>query len=447
MKTLILLGSVFLAATIPTVWVDSSPTESVWLAGSYADGTGTYHYGHRIRNAPVDYDGLLLIADAADQTVLAEKTFDRGGWEPILFLGAYEDGTLFLLLRIRETDPKALEETDRLCWLRIDRMGTVLAETELDPAFSHFHNIGWQLILRTDSAIDPPLAIGPDGAEKPFSIPEEAEGMYVLQHQGQAFVDGESVEKVTIPEPGFHAVRIVHAGQVFDFSIRGTPVIDGIEPGGEYTEPVRIVSPGVLFVDGRPFSSGDTVSEPGNHVLEVHGRGDDVTAWPFVLHPTVDNIEPDSSVRGPIRVFSNAPSMALDGIPIPQGTWIARSGFYRLTLSGVNGYEREIRFGILPSVQGLTDGAEYTEQAVFFVNGTATLDGKELHGEEQTITVLGNHVLMLWLGTERTAVYTFTVTSNPPEEGSEAENIPWSWIETGLGIMVLVGLFLVLKKK
>jgi hypothetical protein len=54
---------------------------------------------------------------------------------------------------------------------------------------------------------------------------------------------------------------------------------------------------------------------------------------------------------------------------------------------------------------------------------------------------------MWWLGTERTAVYTFTVTSNPPEEGSEAENIPWSWIETGLGIMVLVGLFLVLKKK
>ncbi|HRY78463.1 MAG TPA: hypothetical protein P5154_06855 [Candidatus Izemoplasmatales bacterium] len=443
----IILWTIWWVMAVPILGTDSANSAQPWFAGSFADEGGTYRYGHLVRSGPVDYDGLLVISDATDTTVLTEKTLDRGGWETILFVGAYADGTLFLILQIRGNDPKALEETLALRLIRIDRAGTVISETALNPSFCHFHNIDWQLILRTDSSTASPVAIGAEGTEGAFSVPEEAEGLYHLQYQGEAFVDGNLVERVMITEPGNHDVRIIHGGKTFEWTIRVLPVIEGIETHGEYTEPVRIVSLGTLFVDGRPFVSGDVVSEPGNHLLEVHGRGDDVTSWPFVLHPTVENIDPDTPVAGPVRVFSNAVSMTLNGIPITQGTLVAHSGFHRLILEGVNGYEREIVFGILPSVQGLTEGGVYTDRVLFYVNGIATLDGKVLRGEEQTVEALGDHVLMLWLGTERTAVYSFTVVPTPEEPEAETEPMSWSWVKTGLGILVLVGLFLVLKKK
>ncbi len=425
----------------PEGWVYS-------IKGTYETAEAEYRYGDAFPVGTEEADGLLIIVDKQSGEVTEILYPDTGYQEIFLFLGDFGDGTLVLVRDRIYIDPMSVPRIWDVTLLRITPAGEILQEKTLPEIMNDFHSLGGCLIARKTRNSTAAKAYGSDLEETEMPrMPEETTGLFTLLYVGEATVDGVSVSEIRLSGPGRHEVVVTHGNFVYSFSILIHPELIGVEEGGVYVDSPVIRCEGDLFLDGEPFASGSSVELPGIHRLTISGSGDYLLEIDFTLLPVVDNVTDGGRYGEPRQVFSNVPSIFLDGMPVESGFWVERPGWHSLLLEGTNGYEREIRFAILPRVIGLEDGGIYSGSAVFSVFGVATVDGKEIFGESQVVDVPGEHELILWLDAERVETLHFTVETLPLETVEQESVFDPSWVETGLGILVLAGLYLILKKK
>jgi len=418
------------------------------IKGTYETAAAEYRYGDAFPIGTEDADALLIIVDKTSGEVSVILYPDTGYQEIFLFLGDFGDGTLVLVRDRIEVDSSSFPRIVDVTLLRITPEGEIVQEKILPEIMNDFHSLGGCLIARKTRNSTAAKAYGSDLEEREMPrMPEETTGTFSLFYVGEATVDGVSVPEIRISRPGRHEVVITHGTFVFAFSIVIHPEMNGLEDGGIYEEPFVITCEGGLILDGEPFVSGDSVEIPGNHTLSILGDGDYLREIGFTLLPVVENVTDGGRYADPLRIFSNATAMSLDGTPVQTGFWEGSPGWHSLLLFGTDGYAEEIRFAILPRVRGIVDGGVYPGSAAFSVSGVATLDGKEMFGESQVIGTPGEHELILWLDAERVETLRFTVEAEFSDSGEEETVFDLSWVETGLGILALAGLYLILKKK
>lgn len=418
------------------------------IKGVYETADTEYRYGDAYPVGTEDADGLLIILDKESGEATVIQYPDTGYQEIFLFLGDFGDGTLVLVRDRIFLDEARIPRLRDVTLLRISLQGEILQEKTLPENMNDFHNVGGFLIVRKTRNSSEAQAYGPDLDETGMPVmPEEAQSGFSLEYIGEATVDGASVPGVFLTWPGVHDVVVTHGTFVYAFSILITPGISEPVDGGVYDDPFAIWCDGDLFLDGIPFLAGNFAEVPGNHVLAISGTGGCLWEIRFSLRPYLETISDGCRSEIPLRIFSNAESLLLDGNSVDNGELVGAPGWHELTLRGCNEYEETIRFAILPRVFGIEDGGVYPESALFTVLGIASLDGKEISEGIQEISTPGEHELILWLDSERIETLRFSIgepSSDTPEGNQSGDS---SWVETGLAILALAGLFLILKKK
>ncbi len=234
------------------------------------------------------------------------------------------------------------------------------------------------------------------------------------------------------------------AGMEFRLPAVVHPIISGIPDGGETSEAFEIHAPGAIFVNGMPYMPGTLVNEPGNHRFVIEGANGYQTTFDVVLHPVVLGLPESGSTTKTIRIYANA-TMLLNGSAYSSGTPITQANRYVLTLVGVNGYNVTRSFVLAPSARGVSANTTYDSPLEITINGQGLLNGVPVQG---TIVVHqnGEYELALMIDDLVVSRLLFTLEIPPPPIADEhVDDV--SILQIGLGLLALVGLFLVLKKR
>lgn len=393
-----------------------------------------------------EYKGLLVIVDSENKTVENTVLFETGYLETILFMGAFEDDTFFLVMeRYYTVPPSAMLKTYDVLILKVDGEGTVLDEFSIPRHMRAFHQFGCFLFVEEQSLDLPELIFDSDLDLCNLPITEEVyTGIFDFPFQGEATVNGEAVEKIRINIPGEYQVEITDGTDTLDFAITLLPLISGVEEGGEYTSAVTIESSCPFLLNGEEMEGPAVVSTPGYYRLLPIGTEETMD---FTIHPVVETLYSGYVGMDPVRIFSNGTALYLNQELIEPGTLVSEPGLYQLEIQGVNEYVLNVSFEIVPSVKGIVADEIYADQVSFTFSGVATLNGMRVNGNTVTLTEPNDYELILWQGSVRYQTIAFRVVSSTTASVEEETNWVPILLDTILGIFVLVGLFLVLKKK
>ncbi|MDD3126696.1 MAG: hypothetical protein WC479_03925 [Candidatus Izemoplasmatales bacterium] len=359
-----------------------------YFNGSLETENIEYRYGCRLeKGVENDYDGLLIIIDKTTDTVIDTVLYETGYLETILFIGAFNDGTYGVIIeRIYVERPSLTYCVYDTLVMKINQEGQVIAQILIDHQLKEFHNHGSYLILNEISNDKPDLVL--NSSLEITTLPEfETEYFCDFNYPfiGTATVNEVDVDKISLCKPGIYNVVITDGDYEFSFTVVLAPTVEGAVNGESYSEPIRIiVSCPAVELDGMPFVSGDVVAEPGDH---------------------------------------------------------------KLIITGENGYQKIIDFRITPTVFGVEDQVIYSEPITISVNGIATLNGKLIPNGETQITENGDYELIMWIGAEKYVTKHFRLAIEAEDNIDEPNGNTFPFLETILGIVVMVGLFLVLKKK
>jgi hypothetical protein len=439
-----------IGSVVPTVDVPLPEGEIAVYRGVLDSGERSYYYGTiQIPGALTEYDGLLVIVEKTKGVLVETIRVETGFLECIEYMGVFGDGTFFLVVERFFVDPESLMPwVEDLLVLTIDINGDVLDQTSFPRHMESYHNHGNLLIMVEKNHSLPILAMDSEGETTPLpSMASVYTGIFDYQFQGFARLNGEDVESIHLSSPGEYDILISDGGYEYGFSFRLEPDTGGIEDGGEYLAPLVLDCSGDLFLNGEPIAAMTVLSVPGYYELRIDGIGDFTETFHFTVHPTVENVYSGLVTTEPLHIFANGLSMTLNGVDFTSGNLLSMPGIYTLVITGVNGYSLSINFTFNPSFSGVEDGMTYDVPVTIYAMGVATINGKRTDANPIEITTPGSYELALWLEGDRFETVRFSI-ANPVSEPLET-GTDWLLIveETVLGIAVLVGLFLLLKKK
>jgi|GEM_PF-2260739 len=443
----LLFSSFFLMRIIPDIPI--VPPEGVRYVfnGLFQTEKHCFYYGTAASGElTTEYKGLLVIVDPVSKTVEKTVLFETGYLETILFMGGFDDETFFLVLeRYYTVPPSPSLKTRDVLILKVDGEGTVLDEYSIPRHMRAFHQFGSYLFVEEQSLDLPVLIFDSDLKLCTLPITEEVyAGVFDFPFQGEATVNGDPVEKIRISIPGEYQVEITDGTYTLDFAFTLLPLISGVEAGGEYTTGVTIESSCPFLLNGEKQEGPLVVSTPGYYRLLSIGTEETLD---FTIHPVVETLYSGYISSDPVRIFSNGTVLHLNQELISPGTLVSEPGLYLLEIEGVNGYVLTVSFEIVPSVKGLVAEEIYADQVTFTINGVATLNGMRVNGNTVTLTEPNDYELILWQGSVQYQTIAFRVVSSITETVEEETDFVPILLDTILGIFVLVGLFLVLKKK
>jgi len=393
-----------------------------------------------------EYKGLLVIVDPESKMVDKTVLYETGYLETILFMGAFGDGTFFLVMERYYTIPPSLTfKTQDVLILKVNGEGIVLDEYSLSRHMRAFHQFGSYLFVEEQTIGLPVLIFDSDLHLCTPPITENVyHGVFDFPYQGEATVNGTTVEEIKINMPGEYQIVITDKTYTLDFAFTLLPVITGVETGGEYTSAVTIESTCPFLLNEEEMDGPIVVSVPGYYRLIPLGTETEIA---FTIHPVVENLYSGYVGSEPVRIFSNGTALYLNQVLCEPGTMVSEPGEYLLEIEGVNEYVLSVSFSIVPTVKGLLTDEIYADQVTFTINGVATLNGMRVNGNTVTLREPNDYELILWQGSVPYQTIAFRVVSTIVENVETEVNWIPILLDTILGIFVLVGLFLVLKKK
>ena len=155
------------------------------------------------------------------------------------------------------------------------------------------------------------------------------------------------------------------------------PIVTGVYNNAVLNSPTVITfNKGSARLDGKPFSSGDTVSQKGKHVLSLFHE-DKTTNISFTL--AEENLEYTVSKNAILFQYGKG---YLDGVPYTSGTAIA-AGIHRFKICGLySSKEVTVNIGFNAHILGAEDGITYPHPVCLTTYGDAVFDvnGKSFTG-------------------------------------------------------------------
>lgn len=322
--------------------------------------------------------------------------------------------------------------------------GSFLEKDTFEIDYTEFGNVGDKLFLaKSGSTIEIDEYLNSQAIS---TEPQVYEGSISLFYRGSAWINQHPVESIELTLPGNYLIEIVDKQFSYEMHLVLYPFVSGLPDQNGSTEPVMIESLGNLFVNGESYLSSTEITIPGNYTLSINGEGGFTQEYQFVIYPTILGVIDNEITEDSVIVETNAISMMLDGIAYTKEE-IYKPGVYNLVLLGVNGFSQSIEFTILPSVYGVENQGVYDSSVSISVNGIAYLNGV-IMGEKMTLTKPGDYLIQIYFEDEVYKSVFFTVATVEGQSTTESNSTS---IEYGyfiiLGLLVLSGLFLIIRKK
>lgn len=260
-----------------------------------------------------------------------------------------------------------------------------------------------------------PLVSGVEnGKEYTGEVKPEIEWNNLLLN-GKTYVSG-----TPIVEVGYYVLTVANLnGYNYEIEFTIKEVWENIEENGiyEYSIAPRTKNYKTLYLDGNYFSNGSTVYEVGYHIVKIEGVNGYVNEIPFTVTERISNLENEKEYTGSIYPTVSSAKLYLDGEMYSSGAQIYKVGYHTLLVKGVNGYEKEYKFTILPTVSGAKEEKEYSSGTSISCNyATIKLDGEDWSSGSRVYNV-GHHTVEI-LGTNG-YVHTYNFTIIPSYSGIE----------------------------
>ncbi len=333
-------------------------------------------FGYVIEHEDEDrlYNGFILMADCQGEVVFEEE-IDLGHDEEIVHVKRLDD---MLVLHIQQWRDEAYEHVADhfLLYEGNDLQESVMVPTRLERVEKHREI----LYLSEKSQGGFELALNRHGD---FLTPEEAlelekNGEYdtgtTFHFLQKAFYEGEEIiGPLHFDYPGHFVITM--QDETYDFTIH--PQIEGVKAHETRDEPFSItIDAGQPFLNNTAYASGETISEPGYHLLKVAGMNGYEKKVPFTLTSGLSGVESHTVHENPLTL-SFMGEGRLNGESIDSGMLLAESGSYVLEIAGKNGYLESHHFEL--DIEEGTPGNGFVKLEMILVGVTAVAVGLLLY--------------------------------------------------------------------
>ncbi len=407
-------------------------------------------YGNLIHNE--DSDGYVKIYDKISKELINEVVFDNFGYDVFNYLAIMGENLFVIVCDTYQSgDLNTLTKYRNSVLLLFDTSGNIQDRYYFEMSSKSVHNHNHHIIVKgkaKEFIFDKDLNIVNE-----IFVLKEYTGYFSYQFQGEGFINNLKVESILIQYPGNYQIKIIDKSYEFIFSIilHSDVQIVGTRFEDNYLSEVKIFGFGEMILNNSIYQSGSAVSQVGNYQLIITGENGYRKDYFFVIIPDIvynEGIEQKQLFDGqefvePIRVYSNALTMLLDN-EVYNSELIFTPGEYRLLFLGINGYELEIMFYILPQVVGLDKGGIY-EEVEFVVNGSALLNGKSVSGRIK-VDEVGEFRLDLLSEGKIYDSYSFTIKVEDVRQ--EFEVFEWiAYAKYGFILIAFVGVYFLYRNK
>lgn len=216
-----------------------------------------------------------------------------------------------------------------------------------------------------------------------------------------------------ITEYGIHEIKLKYNGGYSYYSFYVLPYVEGVVNGEVYEESVVInTNYPYLLLDNNPYTSGEVITEIGNHIFVVKNLDGYDHTITFTIKEKYDGVKDGGVYTESIKPTIPNGILTLDGNSFTSGTEIKSVGYHTLTISGKNGYENTIGFTIVENTGDFENNGEYKGSVVITIpNATLKLDGNSFNSGT-TVSTVGYHTLTVCGTNEYEVTYDFTITPN-----------------------------------
>jgi hypothetical protein len=421
------------------------PDDLYYILGTQTQGDYDYYYGSAQNHVTKVSSGLLIIKNHDSDTLFRTVLVQEGYQESFSFMGFFENETLGIVSVKFKFDYGLMKYVLKYTEiLQFDLYGNYLDRISFEEKFTAYNNHGHLMILSRDAAYAPDVVINSflEMTQMPATI--DALGIFEYQYIGEASVNGAEVDSIDLKEPGNYHIEITRGMYQFGFDVILDPLIAGIEEKGIYPKEASVVASGTLFLNDADYPSGTVITTCGHHVLRIEGINGYNLEIRFTITPEVSGVTEGGVYDAGVYIKAEGVLMKLNGEDYQSQSLIDRPGRYELTVSGVNGYVEQYHFTLLPRVVNLTDGDIFTGQYILNFIGTGMLDGRMVE-PGTTLTEAKEYIFELWFEESLYGRYRFTLLSAEAVDPSVPIRIPY--LEMALGVISLIGLFLVIRKK
>jgi hypothetical protein len=181
----------------------------------------------------------------------------------------------------------------------------------------------------------------------------------------------------------------------------------------------------------------------GNHLLEIKGINGYIQEIYFTIDPIISGVIDGGEYTSGVYINANHCELKLNSKPYQSNTLIAIPGHYELQINGFNEYQKSINFTIYPSVVNLKNDDVFNEKYLLNFIGEGYLNGILIE-TGITLDEIGDYVFELWFDGALYQSYRFKIVNGTSNEHKPIRLLS---LEIGLGIVSLIGLFLVIRKK
>ena len=405
-------------------------------------------YGNKVGNN--DSDGYVSIYNDENE-LINEIDFDNNGYEYFKYFAIVSDDRFIVVCDTYfSSNDFSLPVYRETVLLMYNFEGTLISKEYIYEKPKECHNHNYLLIL--DFGFKEIMYDDELDLVEEIKIEEEYLGSFNYQFQGEAYVNELESEYININYPGVYEIQIIDKDYQFNFTVVVHPDyrIEGNRYGEGYLGEVKIYSFGDMILNQEEYIIGSSILAVGNYTLNIIGENGYRKDVEFVILPEIvvndglseTQLYENSEYMNPIRIFSNAQTMFLKN-EVYSSSLINSPGNYILVLYGINGYQVEIPFKIVPYVSGIEDQTEY-EQVEIEVFGKAFLNG-EIIESGTIIATPGEYELKLMLDDEvYQTIYFYIVNKEDAveNEGAELEIPKYVFL-----VLALIGGLIILRKK
>lgn len=411
------------------------------IKGQYESQDYQYVYGSIDPNDEwIQRNAFLQVLDKADQRVLYTfKIEEEGIQEPIFFGRLSEDRFLFVVEYSYYFESFSVHQFRYTEWFVLDAWGMYVESIQWDNRAIDYVNVLDIVIVQTNAQ---KLRIYPDLKTEPISsLQFEVIGNQPLQCVGVCDLPNQSA----LEEASMYSFMVLsQRGYRYPFQIIVNPMAISMYQGKQVSDGVTWVSQGELFLNGSPYTSGETIAIPGIHTLQIFGKNQYHKIVQFTILPSIQGLPIGGVSNEGVQITTNASTLKVNGESYPSGHTFYQSGFYQLLVEGIGGYQEIHTFTILPFVYGLKDGDVINSPWTLYLNSEAKLNGHPIE-DGTVLSQNGHYELQLFYQGELTDTIRFEIQLHPSVSHDDDAVFPFQ--EVGLTILALIGIYLVFKKK
>jgi len=405
-----------------------------------------YKVGYRRNIENNDVDGLIVKYDKTATKIEMTYIYDIGYTERFTMIGIFSNGTFGVVCR--SMDYNNIYHNyyfNRMELLQFDNDGFYLGKTMFQTDYLNYGNCNYEFLFIDE---DKSITI----VNELLEVSSKTDLIYTYsdifsyQFLGDAWINYSRVDELFIDWPGNYHIEISNTHFNYEFDIILNPIIEGVADGFQTNSEVMIISKGELFLNGIIYQSNSSILEPGNYHLEIKGDNWYSQDLFFTIIPLIDGIVDNEESKEPVKITSNASSMTLND-EIYSGEVIGIPNHYQISFYGVGDYKGTLTFTILPSIKGVENDCIYTSPVEIAVSGEAYINGVPLD-RNYTVSKSGEYQIVIMFDGEVYQELFFEVTIEDDfvlEESVSSNKI--NMYQIVLGGLILLGLFLIIRKK